>query len=92
MTKINHLDEQAFKVCIDLPEIDIWNMTEINYLDEQVFRVRIDQADTKEHWQWCRENLDTKSWHMKFGLLGNSCSCYFQNEEDATAFKLTFGL
>lgn len=69
-------------------------MTERKH-DEHIHRVKVagkDSGSDRIYWAWCRENLDTQSWHMKFAITGNSCSYYFGQEEDALAFKLTFGL
>ena len=44
------------------------------------------------HWQWCKDNLTIGTWKMMIGFTGTNATFCFNNEEDATAFKLRFGL
>jgi len=60
--------------------------------EEHIYRIKLPHDTDRVYWAWCRENLDTDSWHMKFAIVGTSCSYYFKHEEDAMAFKLKFGL
>lgn len=48
--------------------------------------------DGNLYWDWCVEHLATGTWKMMMGLMGTSATYVFDNEEDATAFKLVFGL
>lgn len=57
-----------------------------------IYKIRLPHGDRSGYWGWCRKNLDTNSWHVKWTIVGTSCSYYFKHEEDALAFKLTFGL
>ena len=49
--------------------------------------------DTPTYWYWCRENLELGTWDKLIGMTASVSSTYrFDNEEDATAFKLKFGV
>jgi hypothetical protein len=44
-----------------------------------------------EIYYWCKDNnIDDADW--KYFSLGKNGYLYFENDEDALAFKLTFGL
>jgi hypothetical protein len=45
-----------------------------------------------DHWSWCCNHLTIGTWKMMIGIMGTSATFCFNNEEDATAFKLVFGL
>ena len=59
-------------------------------------KTQVDAWSQKEiknnHWQWCKDNLSIGTWKMMFGFTGTTATFCFDNEEDATAFKLRFGL
>jgi len=54
-------------------------------------KIKIEDAPS-ELWEWCRDNLEIGSWKMMLPIMGNSATYCFDKEEDATAFKLVFGL
>lgn len=50
-------------------------------------------VDKLEYWFWCVSTLKLNTWKMMFGIMGGTSASYvFDNEEDATAFKIRFGL
>lgn len=58
---------------------------------ECTFRVKT-HVDKHAYWAWCCETLVIGYWKKMIGLMGDSATYCFHNAEDATAFKLTFGL
>ena len=49
--------------------------------------------DTPEYWSWCSETLQTGTWDKLIGMIASVGSTYrFDNEADAVAFKLKFGV
>ncbi len=54
-------------------------------------RVSIDGTDN-HYWDWCCSHVVTGTWKMMIGFMGTSATFCFDNEEDATAFKLVFEL
>lgn len=48
--------------------------------------------DSGEYWNWCVENVNTNTWMKMTGLTGVHAGYYFENDEDATAFILKFGI
>lgn len=49
--------------------------------------------DRPEYWSWCSENLELGTWDKLIGMTASVGSIYrFDNEADAVAFKLKFGV
>lgn len=48
--------------------------------------------DGSRYWDWCCSHFITGTWKMKVGFMGTSATYVFDNPEDATFFKLTFGI
>ena len=66
----------------------------MNYITEAKERcnysIRV-MTDKSEYYNWCRDHLKAGTWYMKFGIMGNSATYLFENEQDVTAFKLATG-
>lgn len=56
------------------------------------YKVKV-QIDTHGlYWDWCCKTLAIGQWKKMIGFMGESATYCFTNAEDATAFKLKFGL
>ena len=54
--------------------------------------VHVEVDTDNNYWDWCCNHLVTGTWKMRIGFMGTSATFCFDNEEDAIAFKLVFGL
>lgn len=44
-------------------------------------------------WDWCRQNVENGKFYAHYGLMRSGPSTYwFENREDALAFKLFYGM
>lgn len=56
-----------------------------------MIKVKVEN-NTGKYWQWCCDNLNIGDWKMMVGFMGHSGTFVFEKAEDATLFKLVFGL
>lgn len=54
-------------------------------------RIRVTLDDDK-YWAWCIETLKMGSWSKLVPIIGTTATYRFSNHEDATAFRLMFGV
>jgi hypothetical protein len=58
----------------------------------QYHKVKVQTDTGNPYWDWCCSTLVIGTWKMMIGLMGSSATYCFEYAEDATAFKLRFGL
>jgi hypothetical protein len=56
------------------------------------YKVKVQVNTGEYYWNWCCERVEVGTWKMMIGLMGTSATYCFEYAEDATAFKLKFGL